>query len=170
MCAPAAALAVTALSAAYGVYTTEKNAKNQAKALSVQAKKQQEQIYDQKSLQANTRMQQARAERARLKAASAESGLTGVSITDMLNDVDFKAGTDVAQIDRATADELDNSNSALQSAYNRIQQPDYLAAGLQIATAYARNASESNGGGSNATTDSDLYRGQSGYDYLKFTP
>lgn len=128
---------MTAISTAYEVYATKKNAVNQEKALRKAQTIQEKQIFDQKSLQANERIHQAQAERARLRAASAETGLTGVSIDDTLNNTDFHAGVDVANIAQGNANATNASRSDLQSRLNSIKQPDYIAAGLQIASSAA---------------------------------
>lgn len=140
MCLPAAAvLAMTTIaSTAYGVYTTRKNAINQEKALRNTQAIQAQQIHDQKSVQANDRIHQAQVERARLRAASAESGLSGISVTDVLDNVDFHAGIDVANIDKAEGNAQLASATELQGRLNAIPQPDYIAAGLQIASDAAR--------------------------------
>lgn len=146
MCLPvmAAMAVVEGIQIAYGEVQKRKNAAHQETALREAAKVQQEQIYDQKSMQAQQRMHLAQQEKARLRAASAETGLTGISISDVLSNVDFQAGTDVANIQKADANELNASNSMLQSRLNQIQQPDWIAAGLQIATNTASDYSKMN--------------------------
>lgn len=168
MCAPLAAAAAMASIAgtAYSVVQTQKNANAQAKALNVQAAKQREQIYQEKSMQADQRNRLAQEERSRLRAASAESGLTGVSISDMLDNVDFKNSQDLAAIDRADANELDNSNSTLQSRLNSIQQPDWIAAGLQIARTGAVAYDQANPSSGYVPP---YAQDKLSYDYLKFT-
>ena len=72
MCAPIAAVAAMASIAgtAYSVVQTQKNASAQAKALNLQASKQREQIYQEKSMQADQRKRLAQEERARLRPAT----------------------------------------------------------------------------------------------------
>lgn len=168
MCAPLAAVAAATsiVGTIYGTEQTARNARNQANALNQQAALQRQQIYQQKSMQADQRNRLAQEERARLKAASAESGLTGVSISDILNNVDFKDSQDLAAIDRANADELQNSNAMLQSRLNSIQQPDWLATGLQIVRTGAQGYSDAN-----ASSDyvPPYAKDKLSYDYLKFT-
>lgn len=169
MCEPTSIMyGLAAVSAAYGVYTTKENARKQSKALAVQAAAQRKQTYDAYSEKANVRMQQARAERSRLQAASAESGLTGVSVSDILNDTDMKAGTDIANMQAGYSDGIDTANSEYQSSLNRIQQPDYLGAALQVGGSGLSyyNQMQTASGGNSATADSGLYG--SSYDYLKF--
>jgi hypothetical protein len=150
MCLPVVVAAIAVASTIYGVVKQKQNAKNQEKALTAAAAVQREQIYDQHSLQAQQRMHQAQAERARLRAASAETGLSGISITDTLNNVDFQAGTDVANIEKGNYNEINASNTMLQSRYNMIQQPDYIAAGLSIAGSAAGAMGGGAGGGAGA--------------------
>jgi hypothetical protein len=134
MCEPVtiAAVAISVVSTAYGVYATEKNADRQEKALRAAQAQEEEEIYDQKSVEAQERSKRARAERARLRAASAESGAVGLSIDEVLNDVDFQAGIDIANMTTNQTNTVNSSRQRLNTNLNRIEQPDYIAAGLQI--------------------------------------
>lgn len=140
MCEPTtlviASMALTAASAGYGMYTQRQQAKyNEAYARKAQ-QEQSDQIHSKRSAEANDRIRKARAERSRLRAISAESGLSGVSIDSVLNNVDFQAGTDVARIGMNEGFDQTNSRYNLQSNLNSIDQPDYvgttLSTGLQL--------------------------------------
>ena len=145
MCEPVTAttavmMAVTAASAAYGMYATNEAAKDQEKANRKAQAVQDEQIQSQASVEANARIQQAREERARLRAASAESGVMGISITDLLDNVDMQAGTDVALISQNMNNRREASRVELGSRLAGIQQADWvggsLNAGLQLTRQY----------------------------------
>lgn len=145
MCEPVSAttavmMAVTAASAAYGMYATNEAAKDQEKANRKAQAVQDEQIQSQASVEANARIQQAREERARLRAASAESGVMGISITDLLDNVDMQAGTDVALISQNMNNRREASRVELGSRLAGIQQADWvggsLNAGLQLTRQY----------------------------------
>lgn len=127
---------VAAATAAYGVYATNQSANAQERAMRKQQKVQDEQLQAQASVDANSRVQQAREERSRLRAASAESGVAGVSIADLLDNVDMQAGTDVALIGQNLNNRREGSRTELGSRLSSITQPDYvgetLNAGLQI--------------------------------------
>lgn len=133
-------MAVTAASAAYGMYATNEAAKDQEKANRKAQAVQDEQIQSQASVEANARVQQAREERARLRAASAESGVMGISITDLLDNVDMQAGTDVALISQNMNNRREASRVELGSRLAGIQQADWvggsLNAGLQLTRQY----------------------------------
>ena len=133
-------MAVTAASAAYGMYATNEAAKDQEKANRKAQAVQDEQIQSQASVEANARIQQAREERARLRAASAESGVMGISITDLLDNVDMQAGTDVALISQNMNNRREASRVELGSRLAGIQQADWvggsLNAGLQLTRQY----------------------------------
>lgn len=135
MCDPVS-VALTIASTAYGLHSQAKTASAQEKALRKQQATQDEQIQAQASVDANARYQQAREERARLRAASAESGVAGISIVDLLDNVDFQAGTDIALIGQGMTNRRNASRDELGARLSQIQQPDYIGeslnAGLQI--------------------------------------
>lgn len=140
MCEPTtimiASMAITAASAGYGLYSQRKQAKYNEEFMRKNQKEQAEQIHSKRSAEANARIRKARAERSRLRALSAESGLTGTSIDSVLNNVDMQSGLDVANI--AMGGDFDQTNNRYnaQSNLNSIDQPDYLgttlSTGLQL--------------------------------------
>lgn len=131
MCDPLTALTVGA--SLFGINEQRRAANRQQRALNEAAAVQQEQINDDANQDINERYRRARSERARLRALSAESGLTGVTIESVLNNVDFQAGTDSQTIEQNRRNRLNASRTENQSRLNSIRQPDYLGAGLQIA-------------------------------------
>lgn len=139
MCDPAtAAIVLTVASTGANLYTTRQNAKAQERAFREAQATEEEQILDQASVEANERARLARAERARLRAQSAESGAAGLSIDEVLNDVDFQAGIDLANMATNQRNRVNASRTNLGSNLAGIKQPDYLGetlnAGLRIAT------------------------------------
>lgn len=140
--------AIAIASAAYSVYTTKKNAARQEKAARKAQAIQEEQIYDKASVEAQERNRQARAERARIRAMSAESGVSGLSVDEMLTDVDMQAGTDIANIGTNQYNAGRASRAGLQSDLNSIKQPDYIGTALNTAgQVYGMNQQYGNQGG-----------------------
>lgn len=137
MCEPVSIVtaAVAIVGAVYSADQQRKNARRQERLQRRASKIQEDQIQAENDRKADLTMRQARAERARLRAASAESGLAGISIEDTLNNVDMQAGTDLAYIETNRYNNIANSRLNQQSALNSIQQPDWVATGLQIAGA-----------------------------------
>lgn len=127
---------LTAASAGVGLYRAERNADRQAAAVRQAAEIQQDEINDQLSVEANQRARAARAERARIRAASAETGLTGTTIGSLLRDVDFQAGMDIALMEQNAGNRQRAADSQTRSRLNAIPQPDFIGtalnAGLQI--------------------------------------
>lgn len=84
----------------------------------------------------DTRQRAATSERARLRAMSAETGLTGISLTDIRNNVDFGLGMDVATMRQNAANALRANRNETSARMSGIEQPNFLAAalstGLQI--------------------------------------
>lgn len=137
MCEPVSIVtaAVAIVGAVYSADQQRKNARRQEKLQRRANKIQEDQIQSENDRKADLTMRQARAERARLRATSAESGLAGISIDEVLTNVDFQAGTDLAYIEQNRSNSLTNSALSHESAMNSIQQPDWIATGLQIAGA-----------------------------------
>lgn len=135
MCNPAVIpYVVAAVGAVYGAVQTGKNADRQEEALRKQQKVQDDEIQDAASVATQQRIAQARQERAKVRAASAESGVAGISIGDLLSDVDFQSGMDTSII----ANNMNNSRRAsatgLGSNLAGIEQADWVAAGLTVAS------------------------------------
>lgn len=129
---------ITAVSAVYGTVQTGKNADRQEQALRRQQKVQDEEIQASASVATQQRIAEARQERARVRAASAESGVAGISIGDLLSDVDFQAGMDTSIISQNMNNSRRASSTGLGSNLAGIRQADWGAAGLTIADAGAQ--------------------------------
>jgi hypothetical protein len=127
------------ISAVAGAFQTRKNAKSQEKATKAASLERAKQLSTSASIKANDRIRAARRARAKLKASAAESGVEGTSINSLLNNEDFQAGMDVSHIRLDNNYAIDANTSATQSNLNSIQQPNYLATGLQLAGIVARS-------------------------------
>jgi len=136
MCHPYLAMAATVASAGYSLNEQRKNANRQERFLSQARAEQDRQINQAAGTRLQNRAQQARAERARLRALSAETGLIGTTMSTLLRDVDFQAGRDMSLIELNRENQLRESAMSQQSNLNRVRQPDYLGtalnAGLQV--------------------------------------
>lgn len=125
--------AIAAVGAVYGAVQTERNADRQEEALKRQQKVQDEEIQMSASVETQKRIAQARQERARVRAASAESGVAGISIGDLLADVDFQSGMDTSLIAQNMRNARRASSTALRSNIAGITQADWVGAGLTVA-------------------------------------
>jgi len=127
---------MTAAATGYSLYSQREAAKAQEKTFQQAREQQDKQIHQSKSADADRRMRAARAEQARLRALSAESGVSGLSIDTVLRDVDFQAGSDIGMINLGRQNAFEESAMQHQSNNNSIRQPDYIGeslnAGLQI--------------------------------------
>lgn len=128
-------LIIASMMAVYSASEAKKNAKRQERALREQQAVEQSENDRAISVQADDRTKQARAERARLRAMSAESGAAGLSIDELLGNVDMQAGTDVARIEQNGFSRARASQTNLNSNLNRIEQADWVGTGLQIGAA-----------------------------------
>jgi hypothetical protein len=131
MCEPATIIAATA--AIYGAVETRNNARRQERALMAQQEVEEAENIRAISVEADDRTKQARAERARLRAMSAESGVSGLAIDELLGNVDMQLGTDLARLDQNSLSRTRASRTGLNSNLNRVQQPDWVGTGLQVA-------------------------------------
>lgn len=131
MCEPTTIIAATA--AIYGAYTTNQNAKRQERALMAQQAVEEAELNRAMSVEADDRVKQARAERARLRAMSAESGVSGLAIDELLGNVDMQLGTDLARLDQNSVSRVRASRTGLNSNLNRVEQADWVGTGLQLA-------------------------------------
>lgn len=136
MCDPTLAIAATVASTGYSLYAQRENAQQQERFLTQARAEQDRQINQATGARLQNRAQQARAERARLRALSAETGLTGITMSSLLRDVDVQAGRDMALTQLNRENQLRESAMSQQSNLNRVRQPDYLGealnAGLQV--------------------------------------
>jgi hypothetical protein len=133
-------------STAYSINRAEDAADDQATAARKAAAIREEELTAQAGQQATERAQAARRERARLRAASAESGVIGLSIDEQLNNVNFALGTNQALGQMNLDNALRGNRAGLDSRLAGITGPDavseYVNAGLSI---YGQNQTAING-------------------------
>ena len=147
MCDPVSIVmgVVAIASTAYTLNQQEIAAERQEKASRKAADVRETELAMQAGQAAQERSQRARAERARLRAASAESGLVGLSIDEALNNVDFQLGTNQALGALNLQNATQGNRAGLNSNLAQIQTPDaagaYLNTGLQI---YGQNQTSIN--------------------------
>lgn len=136
MCNPVAAMVAIGAGTTVQTIQHRQNARQQARFYGQARQEQDRQINQQRGLDMENRARRAREERARLRAMSAETGLTGVTMNTLLRDVDFQSGRDIATLEQNRVNQLRDSQMRHQSNLNMISQPDYLGsflnAGLQI--------------------------------------
>ena len=131
MCEPTTIMMVgMAVAGAYSTYKTKKAADKSEKFANRNATEQQKQTHAKNSAKANDRNKQMRRERGRLRALSAETGLSGISSESVLNNVDFQGGSDVARLQLGQDYASTNINLGLQNNFNQIEQPDYIGTAL----------------------------------------
>lgn len=144
MCDPISIGVLTVASAGFGLHQQRSAAKKQQRFANRAAEQQQKQIHQASSRKANVRARQARAERARLRALSAETGLTGTSIDSVINNADTQAGLDISTIDLNRENQLEDSMLNNQSNLNAIRQPDYLGTALNLGLSLATQGMNAN--------------------------
>lgn len=139
MCAPL----VNAAVAIVGLATQRSAARKQEKAAREQQRVRDEEQARQTGSEMDRRQRDAMSERGRLRAASAESGLSGISMTDIVNNVDFGLGMDLATLRQNGASAQRQNAASTDNIIAGIQQPDYIGtvlnAGLQIQQTNAAN-------------------------------
>jgi hypothetical protein len=139
MCDPTGGVATAAIiglaTTAYSVDQSKKQARRQERATARAQAVQEEEILSQKGVQMQQRSAAARAERARLRAMSAETGLAGLSFTELLDNVSFQEGTDLANLAANNTSQVNASRAERDSRIAGIQRPDYsglINAGLNM--------------------------------------
>ncbi len=97
MCNPVAVqIGIAAVGAMTTMYQTNQN----NKATEEMAQRQQDQINDQAAERTNARMEEARALRAQMRTAAAESAVSGNSVSILADDIMGQAGRDIALIEK----------------------------------------------------------------------
>lgn len=148
MCDPVSAT-LAVLSTAFTYQSQAAAAKQQEQALKDMYEMQTEALMDRyKQINQNAtdemseRAQEARVEQARLKTIAGESGLGGTSQDLIMRESEFKAGSDLAQIEgnrqnaiKQAKREGDMNRLEVKSQSAAIRRPSLIGAGLQIATA-----------------------------------
>ena len=133
MCEPTSIImAVTAIA---GAVQQNRNAKKQQKAVNDASAQRDKEILISNSIKGNARVKAARAARARIKAAGAESGVEGNSIDSLLSNEDFASGMDIAHLGMDTSLARDANHHATQSRLNSIQQADWVGTAASVAGA-----------------------------------
>lgn len=136
MCEPTTIL--MGASAAIGAFGAHKNAKAQSTNMAKQQSVQADQQHAAASAKAGERAKQSRAERARLRVAAGESGVTGQSFEAQLMDSVFQEGQDQAMIERNLDNAIEAGNAQTATAFSNVNNPSLLESGLQIASATAQ--------------------------------
>jgi len=86
-------------------------------------------------------------QRAQIRAAAGESGVTGGSVTAQLNESRFNEGQDLATINANASSALKSTAASHQRQSNQVQHPSLISTGLQIgSTAYMANANSKSAG------------------------
>ncbi|HUF73738.1 MAG TPA: hypothetical protein VMR74_12655 [Gammaproteobacteria bacterium] len=136
MCEPVSlSTALMVASSTAAVYGQYQQAGAQTDALALQRQHQQEEIQAQADERAGERVKQARAERARLRVAAGEAGVSGISFEDQLYDTYLQEDLDLGILakDSRFADRA--SDARYRSGLAGVNRPSVLGAGLQIAGA-----------------------------------
>jgi len=152
MCEPTTLLAISiatsVASAGAGIYAQNQAGKAQADALQTQAQAQADEQTAVAELEMGTRVKQARAERARMRVAAGESGISGASFEAQLSNSMFQQNQDnaITALDTRFANRANEAR--LGSGLAQIQLPTIASAGLQLAGAgfsgYTRGVSVNN--------------------------
>ena len=125
-----------AVVAVAGLATARRSAKQQERAMLEQQRVRDNEQAQQTGAEMDKRQRDAMTERGRLRAASAETGLAGISLTDIQNNVDFGLGMDLATLRQNGASASRANAAATNVGLSNIEQPDYIGtlvgAGLQI--------------------------------------
>lgn len=146
MCPPAAAVAATKVAApylmvastGYGLYAQRQQAKAATKMHRANAKASAEQSWRQNSAKADDIARRGRAERARLNAMTAESGLTGITTSSVVRNASMQASQGIGLTRQNLRGSLEANRFQHWSNLNSIQQPDYVGAGLNLGLNLAR--------------------------------
>lgn len=141
MCEPTTI--IMGVSAVYGAVAARKNAKTQSANMAKQAAAQAEQQHAANSSKAGERVKMARAERARLRVAAGESGVSGQSFEAQMMDAAFQADSDLAQIEQNNANAGDATNAQTATAFSNVHNPSLVESGLNIAGAVSAGHSAS---------------------------
>lgn len=131
---------IAAAGAAAGAVAAASQAQAQADALGEQREAQAKQIGDAAGLTLGERAKQARAERARLRVAAGESGVSGQSFEAQLLQSSFDQSEDSATIQADTRNRQTASQARTNAELTKTQQPGAIATGLQIVGAGASGA------------------------------
>jgi Fe-S cluster assembly iron-binding protein IscA len=126
-------IALSVGSAAVAGYGANEQAKSNRALAEKSAKLRAEELHAKTSAEAGERVKQARAERARLRVAAGEAGVSGVSFEDQLYDSFLQEDFDLGALGRDSQFANRANQSNLESAYANNQGPSALELGLGIA-------------------------------------
>lgn len=135
MCEPTTILMVSA--AVIGAIQTSRQAQETANAAGKQAQVKAGQASDAAGLQIGERAKQARAERARLRVAAGEAGVSGQSYEAQLAQVAFDQNAFTANTNANNVNQLAGIQAESDHILASVQTPGVVGSGLQIAAAGA---------------------------------
>lgn len=125
-------LALSTAATAVRTYGTYQRGQARAKSVAQQRRYQAEEINASAEQEIGKRVRQARAERARMRVAAGEAGVSGRSVTEMLQNNKLKEELDSSTIRKQAGFEQRGSQSRASMASSRIKSPNLALAGLQI--------------------------------------
>lgn len=136
MCEPATLSLLAMATTAASIATQAVSARNQEKAIEAQTEAAEKETRGAATAELNERQRAARREQSRIKVAAGQAGLNlGGSVDTLLQDSMMQAGL----AGEATRDNMHNRVASQQAeasaAYSRIDKPNVLTAGLQMANA-----------------------------------
>ena len=137
MCDPATMMIVAGGTKALQIWGQRQATKAQFGALANQRDAQNEEIAGSAGRKMGERVKQGRAERARLRVAAGEAGVTGQSFEAQMMDASFQQDDDLAGIGKDTDYQQRASEARFQSGLASVKNPGFLENTLQIATASA---------------------------------
>ena len=138
MCYPMIMMGVMAASKSLQIMGQRRATEAQFGALANQRDAQNEEIAGKAGRQMGERVKQGRAERARLRVAGGEAGITGNSFAASLMDAAFQQSDDLSAISKDTDYAQRASEAQFQSSLAGIKSPGRLENSLQIGAAAAK--------------------------------
>ena len=137
MCDPVSMSVLAIASAGAGAYSQHKAANAQVDAANEQAEAQAEEMTAQRDQQIGQRVEAARAERARMRVAAGEAGVSGASFEAQLRHSLGSVNQDVAVAKKQSSFNTRAINANLKSNTASTKGVNALSSGLQIASAGA---------------------------------
>ena len=137
MCYPVAMAIAASATKGLQIWGQRQATKAQFGALANQRDAQNEEIAGKAGRTMGERVKQGRAERARLRVAAGEAGVTGQSFEAQMMDASFQQDDDLAAIGKDTNYQQRASDARFKSAMASVSNPGFLENSLQIATASA---------------------------------
>ena len=137
MCDPVTMSIAMGASKGLQIWGQRQMTKAQFGTLAAQRAAQNEEISGKAGREMGERVKQGRAERARLRVAGGEAGITGNSFAASLMDAAFQQSDDVSAISKDADYAQRASEARFQSSLATVKNPGFLENTLQIATASA---------------------------------